>query len=34
MDKYEFGRLLGQRGVLRHYKKEELTDDLNYASGE
>lgn len=33
MDKYEFGRLLGQRGVLRHYTTEELEDDLSYASG-
>jgi predicted HTH domain antitoxin len=31
MDKYEFGRLLGQRGVVRHYSPEELDDDLNYA---
>jgi len=34
MDNYEFGQLLGQRGVLRHYTNEELEDDLNYASGE
>jgi predicted HTH domain antitoxin len=34
MSKYEFGQLLGQRGVLRHYTNEELEDDLNYASGE
>lgn len=34
MDKYEFGQLLGQRGVLRHYRWEELEDDLNYARGE
>lgn len=31
MDKYEFGQLLGLRGVLRHYGGEELDDDLNYA---
>ncbi len=31
MDKYEFGQLLGRRGVLRHYGDEELDDDLNYA---
>ncbi|MEA5512845.1 UPF0175 family protein [Nodularia sp. UHCC 0506] len=31
MDKYEFGQLLGRRGVLRHYGGEELDDDLNYA---
>jgi len=34
MDKYEFGRLLGQRGVPRHYTREELADDLAYARGE
>ena len=34
MDKYEFGQLLGQRGVKRHYTQEELEDDLSYASGE
>ena len=32
--KYEFGRLLGERGVLRHYGREELEDDLKYARGE
>ncbi|MDB9372934.1 UPF0175 family protein [Nodularia sphaerocarpa] len=31
MDKYEFGQLLGRRGVSRHYGGEELDDDLNYA---
>jgi predicted HTH domain antitoxin len=31
MDKYEFGQLLSQRGVLRHYTAEELDDDLTYA---
>jgi len=31
MGKYEFGRLLGKRGVLRHYGQEELEDDLTYA---
>ena len=31
MDKYEFGQLLGERGVLRHYTPEELNDDLTYA---
>ncbi len=34
MGEYEFGQLLGQRGVLRHYGLEELENDLNYASGE
>ena len=27
----EFTRALGQRGVARHYGKEELDDDLAYA---
>jgi predicted HTH domain antitoxin len=31
MPKYEFGRLLGERGILRHYGQEELEDDLAYA---
>ena len=31
MEKYEFGRLLGKREVLRHYGNEELADDLTYA---
>lgn len=31
MDKYEFGQLLGDRRVLRHYTPEELDDDLTYA---
>jgi predicted HTH domain antitoxin len=29
--KFEFGRLLGARGVMRHYGPEELQDDLDYA---
>jgi predicted HTH domain antitoxin len=32
--KYEFGRLLGERRVPRHYGPEELEDDLAYARGE
>ena len=31
MEKYEFGRLLGERGVPRHYGQEELEDDLTCA---
>jgi len=31
MGKYEFGRLLGERGILRHYGQEELEDDIKYA---
>ena len=34
MDKYEFGQLLGRRGVVRHYSLEELDDDLTYACSE
>jgi predicted HTH domain antitoxin len=34
MGKYEFGRLLGDRGIPRHYGREELEDDLKYASRE
>ena len=34
MNKYEFGRLLGRRGVSRHYTQEELEDDLAYARDE
>jgi predicted HTH domain antitoxin len=34
MGKYEFGKLLGERGVLRHYGREELEHDLKYACGE
>lgn len=34
IDKYEFGQLLGQRGVTRHYGLQELEDDHYYASGE
>ncbi len=34
MGKYEFGRLLGERGIERHYGIEELEDDLAYAHGE
>lgn len=34
MGKYEFGRLLGERGIPRHYGREELEDDLAYARSE
>jgi len=34
MDKYEFGQLLTQRSILRHYGFEELEDDLAYARSE
>ncbi len=31
MDKYEFGQLLAQRGIARHYGPDEFDDDLAYA---
>ena len=31
LGKYEFGQLLGARGIMRHYTREELEDDLAYA---
>ncbi|MEQ8996427.1 MAG: UPF0175 family protein [Coleofasciculus sp. B1-GNL1-01] len=31
MDQYEFGQLLAQRQVLRHYGAEKLEDNLRYA---
>ncbi|MGJ3254029.1 MAG: UPF0175 family protein [Elainellaceae cyanobacterium] len=34
MEKYEFGLLLSQRGVERHYGFAELDDDLSYARRE
>mgnify|MGYP006312936613 CR=1 FL=1 len=34
MGKFEFGQLLGQRRISRHYGQEEVEDDLRYARGE
>ncbi len=34
LPRYEFGRLLGERGIARHYGPEELDEDLMYARGE
>ena len=31
--KYEFGQLLGQRGIPRHYTAVELAEDIAYAYG-
>ena len=31
LSKYEFGLLLGKRGVPRHYNAADLADDLDYA---
>lgn len=33
MHKYDFGKLLGERKIDRHYDEEELEDDLLYAGG-
>jgi predicted HTH domain antitoxin len=30
----EFGRLLGQRDIPRHYTEQELEDDIAYARGQ
>jgi predicted HTH domain antitoxin len=32
--KYEFGQLLGERKVARHYGRQDLEDDLAYARSE
>lgn len=34
MSKYEFGLLVGKRGIPRHYGPEELEEDIAYAGGE
>jgi predicted HTH domain antitoxin len=34
LDGYDFGRLLGERGIARHYGDLDLRDDLRYARGE
>ena len=34
MDAYDFGRLLGERQIPRHYSEEELLEDATYARGE
>lgn len=31
LDKYEFGVLLGKRGIPRHYDTTDLQDDVTYA---
>ncbi|MBI5304996.1 MAG: UPF0175 family protein [Chloroflexi bacterium] len=31
LNKYEFGLLLGKRGIPRHYSAEDLQDDVSYA---
>ena len=34
MGKYEFGKLLGERKIVRHYGEEELKQDLVYANSQ
>jgi len=34
ISKQEFGQLLGERGIERHYGPEELAEDLRYAQSE
>ena len=31
LSKYEFGLLLGQRGIPRHFSADDLRDDIKYA---
>ena len=31
LGKYDFGQILAARGITRHYTREELQDDLDYA---
>ncbi|OFZ18287.1 MAG: hypothetical protein A2Z20_11615 [Bdellovibrionales bacterium RBG_16_40_8] len=32
LGKYEFGKLLGERKIIRHYGQEELRQDSEYAN--
>lgn len=34
LGKYEFGKLLGERKIIRHYGEEELQQDLKYANSQ
>ncbi len=34
LSKYDFGVLLGQRGIPRHYEPEDVQDDVTYARGQ
>ena len=34
MGKYEFGKLLGERKIARHYGEEEMKQDLAYANSQ
>ena len=33
MTKWEFEELLGQRGIVRHYTRADLEEDIRYAFG-
>jgi predicted HTH domain antitoxin len=34
LGKFEFAQLLGNRGIRRHYGRDELEDDFSYARSE
>lgn len=34
LNRVEFGRLLGRRGIPRHYTEQDMEDDIAYASGQ
>jgi predicted HTH domain antitoxin len=34
LNRVEFGRLLGRRGIPRHYTEQDLEDDIAYARGQ
>ena len=34
LGKYEFGKLLGDRKIVRHYGGEELKQDISYANSQ
>ena len=34
LGKFEFAQLLGRRGIMRHYGRDKLEDDLIYARSE
>lgn len=33
IDRWQFGRLLGERKILRHYTEDDLGNDICYANG-
>ncbi len=34
IERLAFGRLLGERGIPRHYAEDDLMDDVQYGNGE